>query len=87
MIIICTRKHDFDRKIVGKLSSFVQYTHDVLHDEHHPVLLQRFASLVLLYKTLDLLTYLLRVNVLLGPFWCYAHLACCLFTQKYYKNV
>jgi len=27
-------------------------------DEHHPALLRHFASLALLYKTLDLLTYL-----------------------------
>jgi len=41
-------------------------------DEHHPALLRHFASLVLLYKTLDLLAYL--GMFLLGPFKCYADL-------------
>jgi len=42
-------------------------------DEHHPVLLRHFASLLLLYKTVDLLTYL-ETTFLLGPFQCYADL-------------
>jgi len=39
-------------------------------DEHHPALLLHFASLALLYKTLDLLTYFGK-TFLLGPFQCY----------------
>jgi len=35
----------------------------VVVDEHHPALLWHFASLAVLYKTVDLLTYLLRDNV------------------------
>jgi len=57
-------------------------------DERHPVLLRHFASLVLLYKTLDLLTYL--GMFLLGPFQCYTDLlwwAGTLFMEKYYKHV
>jgi len=42
-------------------------------DEHHPALLRHFASLVLLYKTLDSLTYL-GSTFLLSSFWCYADL-------------
>jgi len=42
-------------------------------DEHHAALLRCFASLALLYKTLDLLTYL-GTMFSLGPFRCYADL-------------
>jgi len=42
-------------------------------DEHQSALLQHFASLALLYKTLDLLTYL-GTMFLLGTFQCYADL-------------
>jgi len=54
-------------------------------DEHHLALLQHFVSLVLLYKTRDLLTYL-GTMFLLDPFWCYADMlwwaARCLFIEN-----
>jgi len=54
-------------------------------DEHQPALLQHFMSLVLLYKTLDLLTYL-GITFLLGPFRftqiCYGEPARCLFMEN-----
>jgi len=56
-------------------------------DEHHPALLRHFASLVLLYKTLDLLTYLRTAfySVHSGVMQiCYSDPARCLFMEKYY---
>jgi len=40
---------------------------------NHLALLRHFAILALLYKTLDLLTYL-RTMFLLSSLWCYADL-------------
>jgi len=55
---------NFKEKIVGKVKLIcIIRMHSTLGtfkrrlDEHHPVLLQRFVSLALLYKTTDLLTY------------------------------
>jgi len=62
-------------------------------DQHHPVLLRHFVSLALLYKTLDLLTYLLGDNIFTWsiPVLCRSVMVSrhvvCLWKNLYYKNV
>jgi len=54
-------------------------------DEHHPALLRHFASLALLYKALDLLTYLRTMfySVHSGVTQiCYGELTRCLFMEN-----
>jgi len=64
-------QHDLGGKIVEKVNLYNTHpfyttslgTFKRRLDEHHPALLQRFASLALLYKTLNLLTNLLGDSV------------------------